>query len=325
MACLSGILDYGYSDGNSRNEMQEHFAYNSKYKKPNDLAMYQNNAFRLAGSGFVILDTVKLTSDDWVKQVYEYDESSNAFKDTIDGIVDLLAQGRVGWGVDDANTTPYSAKLWQLFLMFCQRADIDLITIEDAVDLTFNQEVVADNYWPNELLRNTIDDVLNSPSIAPKEPDGWTASDTSNFMLRTPSDLFGGNVNCLRIDDGDSVYTKNYAIKPGVFDFSYWLRGNGTVKLFKMQNKDIDESDYELVFEKTISDVSFLEHDTTIVIEDATYIVDWQDHLTDTGDDQTFADCRGYDNKVIGLFLSVKATSSDSVLFALPKLKQQDF
>lgn len=248
MVCMGMGYAYANYDGLTRLEAQRQFKYNAGYHKPNYVGDGYVGALRFFDATIPNADIqALLAATDLVKEYYDYvyiteryaewTSETNNFYDLINRICKYIAWGIipdlvgdfVGTSVDaDASATLALEALYQ----FCERASIKVVAHEMAVTAALAESFAAGhNYFPNNTFVTTPKTILASAN-APDYPDGW------NGGVVLSEDTGSGAVNVLHIDSDGTIFTRQYAIKPGTFALSFRAKGVGTLKIRKILNKD---------------------------------------------------------------------------------------
>jgi Concanavalin A-like lectin/glucanases superfamily len=165
-----------------------------------------------------------------------YDLSGQNFTTLLNNITQLTAWGLTPYTADDSSTIGDGISSYVLVLealyQFCKRAGIEVISYEEAYILGATKQLpIGYNYFPNNELATTVKTILNAVNSI-LYPDGW------NGGIVIVDDTGLGGVNVLHIASPGTIFIRQYAIKPGVFNLSFKAKGIGTLKIRKILNND---------------------------------------------------------------------------------------
>lgn len=187
-----------------------------------------------------------LASEDLVKELYDYTATDSyyinqdwydmppAFSNLINQITKYNAWGLIPSSSDDSATKGLGNSSYILHLealyQFCKRAGIQAITKEAAEYMCANMPLPSGyNYFPNNTFKTTPKTITNSTN-APAFPDGW------NGGVIIQEDTGSGTVNVLHISIAGTFFTRQYAIKPAIFNLSFKANGVATLYIEKILN-----------------------------------------------------------------------------------------
>lgn len=218
-------------------------------KKPENVGDGYNFALRLFDSSIPLIDQqTLLTAVDLVKDLYDYTFTDarytgilfngmpSKFCVVIDNLVKFNAWGIVPDANDDSGGTGTTLSSFMLVLeayyQFCLRTGITIISREEAVVMGMTKSLPAGyNYFPNNTFATTVATITASVN-APVYPDGWDGG------VVLSEDTGAGATNVVHKDTNGTIFTRQYAIKPGTFALSFKAKGVGTLKVRKILNKN---------------------------------------------------------------------------------------
>lgn len=326
MACMGMGYAYANYDGLARLEGQRQFKYNANYKKPDYVGDGYVNSLRYFDNSIPNADILTLLGGtDLVKEYYDYvyvtaryaawTAETNNFYDLINRICDHIAWGIipdlvgdfVGTSIDqDASATLALEALYQ----FCKRASIKVVAHEMAVTAALAESFPAGyNYYPNHVFATTPKTILVSLN-APEYPDGW------NGGVILSEDTGNGAVNVLHKDTDGTIFTRQYAIKPGTFNLSFRAKGIGTIKVRKILNKDAYNNTSGAAFTEvnsiTInSSDAYTQYNESVVIPDAP--MESYSAPTTPQEEAYQNYMKGYGNKICGIQIELIITGGNYV------------
>lgn len=284
LLCMGMGYAYVAYDGIKRLEGQRCYKYNQAFHKPDYVGDGYVNALRFYDNTIPNADVLTLlASTDLVKEYYDYvyiterytgdTAETNNFYDLINTICKYNA-----WGIIpdmDSDFTPVTLDHYasatlalEALYQFCYRVGIKVIAREMAFKAVNEKQFpVGYNYFPNYLMATTPKTILSSLN-APEHPDGW------NGGVVISEDTGSGAVNVLHINADGTIFTRQYAIKPGAFNLSFRAKGIGTLKVRKILNKNTYNNTSGAAFTE-INSISinspseYTSYSDTVIIPDA--------------------------------------------------------
>jgi len=250
---ICGMSTYGdcnyadpQSDGISRLEGQRIYKRNG-LKKPDNAGDGYVNSLRCWDATIPEADqNTLLGTADLVKALYDYTfgdaryagmlETESAFHVELNAICKYNAWGMTPDFVADSLSTQVGNASYILVLealyQFCKRAGITVISHEQAALMGMTKILPTGyNYFPNNTFDKTPATITASAN-ALTYPDGWNGGVVIN------EDTGAGATNVLHKNTDGTIFTRQYAIKPGTFNLSFKAKGVGTLKVRKILNKD---------------------------------------------------------------------------------------
>jgi len=309
--CTMNTQGDGYGDlhydGQPRLEAQRIFKKNG-LKKLDNVGDGFVNALRPWESTITSGNqTTLLASSDLVKSLYDLDYPNLPFYTTINLINKYTAWGIVPDAIGDSYTTAAGVPSYLLsleaLLQYCKRAGITVISHEEAALMGMNKTMPSGyNYFPNSTFETSVKTILDATN-SPTYPDGWSggtvAADTSLY----------------KSSEG-TIFTRQYAIKPGSFTLTFKGKGTATLKIRKILNKNAfnstDGSAFTEINSITINSPSdYTVYSDTIVIPNAALEIYSAAATPAEAAYQNYM--KGYGDKICGIQIELITTGANTV------------
>ncbi|WP_138377110.1 polysaccharide deacetylase family protein [Dorea longicatena] len=179
--------------------------------------------------------------------------------------------------LDSADT--YSERIFiEEILKFCKKNRIEVVSISEAYDIAFNNNVNDGNLIYNSTFKNTAKEYFPNLDNVPNNPGGYNgncyaiADDSQNKL----------------VVEGDTTYI-NYGVPYGYLKFTVKAKGNGYIHIYDIRNgnkADLSNCNYKQSI--TVNTSSFADYSLHLFIPNNA--IDISDSI-----------CDGYANKIMGI------------------------
>ena len=266
-------------DGQTKPCMSTQFVYNSWGNKPNAL-IYPNTRNKYMDYASIATEYTEGTDLQGTEpyEVQMYSDPNSSFHKAVEGWRKSTANGIIASQITDSMDTWSERMIIEGLLKFCKSAGIQPITLAEAYDICFNNNISGGNLLYNPEFKNSAKEFMPTANV-PDNPDGFDGDCEVNKVSGVPT---------LTIND-TTIYD-HYGVPNGQLVFKGSFKGSGTITIKEIKNNtpyaNINSADTLATI--TINSESFAEQSETITVADNDL----------TAYEQL---CAGYGNRVIGL------------------------
>ena len=278
--CTNDAQDPALVDGQVKPCMSTQFVFNSRGNKPNAL-IYPNTRNKFMDYASIATEYTKgtdLTGSD-PYEVQMYNDVNSSFHKAVEGWRKVTANGILVGQITDSQDTWSERIIIEALLKYARFAGIKLITLAEAYDICFNNEIRGGNLLYNPQFKNTAKEFMPTANV-PDNPDGFDGNCSVSNTDGEPTLITSGN----------TIYD-HYGIPCGKLVFSGDVKGSGTITIKAIKNStpyaNVDSAD-------TIK---------TITIDNASAFDSMEESLLVASNELTAYEqlCAGYGERIIGL------------------------
>ena len=266
-------------DGQVKPCMSTQFVLNSRGNKPNAL-IYPNT--RNKYMDYMAIATEYTQGEDLQGtepyEVQMYSDTNSSFHKAVEGWRKSTANGIIVGQITDSMDTWSERMIIEGLLKFCKSAGIQLVTLAEAFDICFNNNISGGNLLYNPEFRNSAKEFMPTANV-PSNPDGFDGDCEVSKVSGVP---------VLTIND-TTVYD-HYGVPTGQLTFKGSFKGSGTITIKEIKNNTpyANINSANTLATIIVNSENFVEQSETIIVAD--------NDLTEYEEL-----CAGYGNRVIGL------------------------
>lgn len=217
----------GRDDGQELPMMHKQFIYNAALSRKDALIYPTNRTIVYTDAGAAYSGNFFTEGKSKAAQMYD---AGGTFYQFIEALRQDTSNGLVHGELYDSIDTQTDRIFWEEILRYCKETGVEVITKAEAYDLCFNHSLSHGNLIYNPTFRNTAREFMPDAETIPNAPDGYI-----NDCYVTCDEDF---VPILNIPDTNQVEYLHYGIPIGDLTFSLEAKGNNTIKIYAIRNKD---------------------------------------------------------------------------------------
>lgn len=292
----------GQRDGTTIREAKRTYIVNANISKKDGLPFPTGANRDVAYPSQLYNEAYFAGSTNWMQKMYE-DTFLNQFRNSIENLRHLTAQGKIAENVCDSEDTFQMKIFYEMILKFCHSSGIEVITKSEAFDICHNHYLYEGNLVYNPNFINTAKIIIPNASNHLETPDGWSG----DCLVLEGNTAPDGYSNILKVVSG-SLVNKHYGVPLGKLKYSFYAKGNGSVSVFYLRNKEIlnalPSNSEKVNTDITITESSFTEKTIEFYVKDEPII-------------SSSLPLDGMDNKICGIYILV---TGNDLQITMPKL-----
>lgn len=327
MSANDGFGTYGY-DGQQRKEMGVLYKLNSSLSKTSDVGHGYYNSIRVYDTDTITTAlTTLMASNNIMFDKYEYTKqyvgatslsTQNNFAQVIEDICKRIAWGLIPSSVDDSGALAPDlvdkraclALTLELIYQFCKLAGIEVISHEEATDISYATIDYGENSFPNHGMATTVKDIIGS-ALCDQFPDGWSGG---TMIIDGVDRTYNTDVK---------TFIRNYLVKFGNNLINVDVKGVGSIDVYRIRNANarwlgVYEPDstcgFELIGSITVNSVGYENKSLSFEVIDEAI----KTYTTETENYQNYL--QGLDDKICGLHIEIVPSVGQSVTIKNPSL-----